>query len=116
MSALTHDIRLEAGAGFSMSLTQYDANDVILPFTAGTVAKFQARREPRATGDPIVESLPVVDHAGGKLTLTLTAADTRAFDVADLSRAFYAIELSVTGQEDVRFAQGAITITSEVVR
>jgi len=116
MAAITHDFRVEAGAGFTVTFARTDSAGTALPFATGTTAEFQARVTARATGSPLLTTTPTIDHTAGTITLTLTDVQTRALDLPTIDSVVYAIELHKAGTPDARFAEGRITCSPEVVR
>lgn len=116
MAAGTYNISLEAGAGYLRVFTRQDDEGAPLPFAAGATAQFQARTSARQAGDPLLALAPVVDHEAGTVTLSMADADTRVFDIANVSSFVYAIEIHYDDAPSERFVEGTIKCSPEVVR
>lgn len=116
MPAINYDFAVEAGAGYVVTFAQTDASAGPVPFTTGSTAEFQARVTPRATGSPLLTIAPTIDTAAGTVTLHLTDAQTRALDLPSVDSAVYAIEVHPPTGDSIRFVQGRITCSPEVVR
>jgi hypothetical protein len=125
MPAGTYNMSIEAGAGFTRVFTQKDDLGAAVPFPAGATAQFQARVTARAAGTPLLEltatpsaggGTVTVNAAAGTVTLQMNDADTRVFDMPNVGSFVYAIEIHWPGEPSVRFIEGTISCSAEVVR
>lgn len=112
MSAVTYDLDLEAGASYSVEFVYKDPNGTPIDLT-GWAASAMIRKSAYESGAALVSVTPAIDGPAGKVTLALTAAQTRTAQDATV----WALEIAhPSGEPVVRLAQGRVKVSPEVVR
>lgn len=117
MTAGQHDITIEQGATFRLSLVWRDSAGALIDVT-GYTARMQVRRR-HTTEDPPALSLTsaagdiVLGGAAG--TIVITAAATVTDDI-DFKTGVYDLEMEDVDGFVTRLIEGSVTITPEVTR
>lgn len=116
MTAETHNITIEQGATFRLSLIWNDAAGDPINLT-GYTARMQVRRK-HSSADPALLSFTTEDGSitlgGSAGTVTVVGLATLTDDLT-IKSGVYDLEL-VNGAEVTRLIEGAVTITPEVTR
>ena len=105
------NLYVEAGATFTREITYTNADGSIFDLTDYT-AEIQVR-ETATSETAAITKTPSIDVPTGKVSWTFTAAETSTLTA---SKYVYAIELTHTDGTVIRFVEGEITVSPEVVR
>ena len=116
MTAGTHDITIEQGATFTLSLVWKDPTDVPYDLT-GYTARMQVRKA-FGTADPMLSLTStdgdiVLGGVDGTIVVTASATATAAMDG---NQGVYDLELVAPGGAVTRLLQGVVEISLEVTR
>jgi len=109
--AYTVNLYVEAGATFSREVTYTNADGTVFDLTDYT-AELQVRLTATSSTATITLN-PSINVSTGKVSWTFTAAQTATLTA---SKYVYAIELAHTDGTVIRFIEGDITVSPEVVR
>ena len=109
--AFTVNLYVEAGATFSREITYTNADGSVFDLTDYT-AELQVR-ETAASSTAVITKEPTITVLTGKVAWTFTAAET---SLLTASKYVWAIELTHTDGTVLRFVEGDITVSPEVVR
>lgn len=115
MVAGTYNFTIEQGSDFVRTLTWKDDADVLINLT-GYTARMKIKT---AVGGTQIISLTqaagiTLGGAAGTIVITITAAQTTAFTVADFLTAVYDLELVSGAGFVTRLIQGRATLSPEV--
>lgn len=111
MSAVRYTLAVEAGATYARDFIYTDPNGDPIDLSDYT-AKAQIRETP-SSEPALVDVAPAIDGPAGKVSLVLTAVQTRAAVRGEV----WALELRHTsGEPVIRLAGGPVEISPEVVR
>jgi len=117
MTAGSHDITIEQGATFRLSLIWKDSAGALVDLT-GYTARMQVRRR-HSSEDPPALSLTSaagdIVLGGTAGTIVVTAAATVTDDI-DFKAGVYDLELEDSTGFVTRLVEGSVTITPEVTR
>ena len=109
--AFTVNLYVEAGATFTREITYTNPDGTVFDLTDYS-AELQVRET--ATSDTAaITKTPSIDVPTGKVSWTFTATETSGL-TAD--KYVYAIELTKTDGSVIRFVEGDVTVSPEVVR
>ena len=116
MTAGRHDITIEQGATFRLSLVWRDPDDLPINLT-GFTARMQVRAK-HSSPDPALLSLVspteiTLGGVAGTIVVLATATQTAALTIKS---GVYDLELVNAGGEVTRLVEGAVTVTPEVTR
>lgn len=109
--AFTVNLYVEAGATFSRDVTYTNADGSVFDLTDYT-AELQVR-ETASSASAVITKTPTITVETGVVSWTFTAAETSGLTA---SKYVYAIELTHTDGTVIRFIEGDITVSPEVVR
>lgn len=109
--AFTVNLYVEAGATFSREVTYTNADGSVFDLTDYS-AELQVRLTAASETAEITLN-PSIDVPTGKVSWTFTAAQTSGLTAP---KYVYAIELTHTDGTVIRFIEGEITVSPEVVR
>lgn len=109
--AFTVNLYVEAGATFSREITYTNPDGSVFDLT-GYTAELQVR-ETAKSATAVITMNPTLNTVSGKVSFTLTALQTATL-TAD--KYVWAIELTHTDGTVLRFVEGDITVSPEVVR
>lgn len=108
--AFTVNLYVEAGATFSREITYTNPDGSVFDLT-GYTAALQVRETATSSTAKITKT-PTIDVSTGKVSWTFTASETSSLTA---EKYVYAIELTKDGTV-LRFVEGDITVSPEVVR
>ncbi len=109
--AFTVNLYVEAGATFSREITYTNADGSVFDLT-GYTAELQVR-ETAASASAVITKTPGINTTTGVVSWTFTATETALLTA---SKYVWAIELTHTDGTVLRFVEGDITVSPEVVR
>ena len=109
--AFTVNLYVEAGATFSREVAYTNADGTVFDLT-GYTAELQVR-ETAASATAAITVEPDIDVETGVVSWTFSAEETSGLTA---SKYVYAIELTHLGGNVIRFIEGDITVSPEVVR
>ena len=109
--AFTVNLYVEAGATFSRDVTYTNADGTVFDLTDYT-AELQVR-ETASSASAVITKTPTITVLTGVVSWAFTAAETSGLTA---SKYVYAIELTHTDGTVIRFIEGDITVSPEVVR
>lgn len=112
MALLTYDLHIDAGATFNVSFVYTNADGTVYPLT-GYTASMQIR--PSATSTTLSASVtPTITVATGQIDVVIPAATTSTLTSSPY---VWALELKApTADPVIRFAEGRVIVSPEVVR
>ena len=109
--AFTVNLYIEAGATFSREVTYTNADGTVFDLTDYT-AELQVR-ETATSATAVITKTPSIDVPTGVVSWTFTATETALLTA---SKYVYAIELTHTDGTVIRFIEGDLVVSPEVVR
>lgn len=109
--AFTVNLYVEAGATFTREVTYTNPDGTVFDLTDYT-AELQVR-ETATSETATITKTPSITVSTGKVSWTFTAAETSTLTN---DKYVYAIELTNTDGTVIRFIEGDITVSPEVVR
>ncbi len=109
--AFTVNLYVEAGATFSREITYTNPDGTVFDLT-GYSAELQVRQT-AASSSAAITVEPDIDVETGVISWTFTAEQTSGLTA---SKYVWAIELSHLDGDVIRFVEGDITVSPEVVR
>lgn len=105
------NLYVEAGATFTRSVTYTNADGSLFDLT-GYSAELQVR-ETAASATAAITVEPTIDVETATITWTFTATETSSLTA---SKYVYAMELTHIDGSVIRFIEGDVTVSPEVVR
>lgn len=116
MSTVIHDITIQQGATFFLSMTLEDELEQVIDITDAT-ARMQGRARVGASATlfdwDTAGGEITVDGAAGAVTVSVDAATTAALD---FDTGQYDLELVESNGTVTRLCQGVVTLSKEVTR
>jgi hypothetical protein len=109
--AFTVNLYVEAGATFSRQITYTNPDGSVFDLTDYTAA-LQVRLTATSAA-AVITKTPSINTTTGVVSFTFTAAETSTLTA---QKYVYAIELSKSDGTVLRFVEGDITVSPEVVR
>lgn len=109
--AFTVNLYIEAGATFTREVTYTNPDGTVFDLT-GYTAELQVRQT-ATSATAVIDMEPDIDTETGVISFTFTAAQTALLTAP---KYVYAIELTHTDGTVLRFIEGDITPSPEVVR
>jgi hypothetical protein len=109
--AFTVNLYVEAGATFSRQITYTNPDGSVFDLT-GYTAALQVRLTP-SSATAVLTKAPSINTTTGVISWTFTASETSTLLAP---KYVYAIELTNTNGTVIRFVEGDITVSAEVVR
>lgn len=109
--AFTVNLYVEAGATFSRQITYTNPDGSVFDLTDYT-AELQVRLT-ATSATAVITKTPSINTTTGVVSFTFTAAETSTLTA---SKYVWAIELTHTDGTVLRFVEGDITVSPEVVR
>ena len=116
MSAGSYDIYIEQGATLSLPIVWKDSSGTVINIT-GYTARMQVRQSVNSSTVLLSATTEngklVIDGSLGKVTISLSAADTAAIT---WHTGVYDLELVSSGGVVTRLLEGAVVVSREVTR
>ena len=113
MSAGYHDVVIEQGATFSLSLTYKDSTGAAINLTGFTArSKFKTSYSGTVVANLTSSSGITLGGAAGTIVLTISATDTAAITAP--SSGVYDLEIVSSGGVVTRLLEGKYNVTPEV--
>jgi hypothetical protein len=109
--AFTVNLYVEAGATFSREITYTNPDGTVFDLT-GYTAELQVRAT-ATSATAMITKVPDIDIETGKISWTFSATETSTLTA---SKYVWAMELTHTDGTVIRFVEGDITVSPEVVR
>lgn len=109
--AFTVNLLVEAGATFSRNITYTNPDGSVFDLS-GYTAKLQVRLT-ASSATAVIDITPSINTTTGVVSFTFSAAQTSSLTA---EKYVWAIELTHTDGTVLRFVEGDITVSPEVVR